>query len=550
MHPPIDLAKLSHYEYRFLVEEAPRWDNKVIDMGELQGRIPLGNPAHWVMPKLPTASNGYFDRLSTELVHMTLCETVLCAMMNLRATNSHFRTIIEQWGPFRNVFLHGPRVFRAVIATKAMWTAPQVVPVIFTQRCEFCGDYGTFLQLLKLQRCCFKCLTNDQRLAAVRPKYAVTTMGVSERDISRIPKLTTIARQNFWGSNAGFDSMVVLDYTKALELSRLNKRTPAIPTILRKRLCQEQRAAAKGARSADNDVVLNPITQKPIRPNALTVKHTRTLHKLNLSAETTPPDCDMLRFFTAIHAPIVNPATINTIPSSASSPILQAGGYCKGCRYYWNLHSSHNPLEHRYYTIPELQQHLATCYFALCYYNKLYPANEIRQILLRDPQKKAIFPRDNSFELIPDRLIQFQTLPSWLNHLPRTSLTYGVGFLQPGSDADSQGAWATASAGRKCILDRYVNVLLEKREKLAHKKEEMGIDMRAWRKAAKWQHGKPRMNSMGVRCEKGLPMSDKVHEDHTVWFPHYITGDIITIWLDYGHREHYAVPRFLDYFSL
>src|SRR3954454_16577727 len=64
-------------------------------------------------------------------------------------------------------------------------------------RCEFCGDCGTFLQLLKLATCCFRCLANDLRLLSVPMSFVRTVMGIDPKHLPQIPHLWTIPRAKF-----------------------------------------------------------------------------------------------------------------------------------------------------------------------------------------------------------------------------------------------------------------------------------------------------------------------------------------------------------------
>src|ERR1700733_4971601 len=218
---PPPLKDLPTPEARFMVDHlAYSWDDMSIDISEL-AKIPLGNFSLGWSSRHKPASLGQFEHLSPELIYTILENADLLSIMCLRATSSSLRGIINDWAPFSEIITHGRDVIRALLATKAalMFTVPHISKVIFQTRCEFCGDCGTFLQLLKLARCCFRCLANDRRLLSVPMSFVETTMGVDPKYLPKIPHLSTIPRAKFVGVKGYLPSYCAVDYTTALEFA-------------------------------------------------------------------------------------------------------------------------------------------------------------------------------------------------------------------------------------------------------------------------------------------------------------------------------------------
>ena len=517
------VARFLHYHSTFseirtnISSGAYSWDNKLINTSNFPTRLRFTDVSHLAPPKWPAASNGNFDKLPLEIIQMILAETDLATIMHLRLTNSYLKAVIESWSPFRNILYHAPNVLGALLGTKTanIYTAPQVVDTIFTDRCEFCGDCGTFLQLLKLKRCCLKCLANDPRLLSIPATYAISVMGARTEDVARMHHLVTIPRDNFWGEKKHLGSSVAVDYVSALKMC--NSTTLATPTILRKRLglalnlCKCGLSTCKAAVDA-------AFKSKTVPPSY-------HMPKLDLSPSVHAANNNRYRFLAAIHAPIIHPARRNNFDKISNIPLSSehSGGYCRGCRYYWNLLSPHHPLEHRVYTASEMKRHLESCFYARCWWNKLYPIGypvdhaRTRIVLSRQPvlPRNASMQRSASgFDVIDSTLLLLLDVQHG-KHSPPTSQNSLLG-----PEAESQATWACARIHNTGILRRYLDVFLEKKKRqirkmpvTRYKIESTATQMSDW-KAATVFHNQP--SYYDSRCINGLPMRATISYRNTV----------------------------------
>jgi hypothetical protein len=142
----LDPKRLTAEEYRFLSKK-PYYNNVLIDSRELALRVSLNDPRRWTPARKPCASLGLLAMLPSEIQLQVFAVTPISALFDLRATNSLARQLIEQWPPFRTVMTEGSDAIRALLATGAgnLWTTQQVVDVLFTTQCEFCGEHGEIL---------------------------------------------------------------------------------------------------------------------------------------------------------------------------------------------------------------------------------------------------------------------------------------------------------------------------------------------------------------------------------------------------------------------
>lgn len=491
-----------------------------------------------------TASLGQFGCLSTEMICTILENADLFSIMRLRATCVNLRGIINDWEPFREIMADASDVLSALLATKAavMFTVPQISNAVFTTRCEFCGECGTFLQLLKLARCCFRCLANDRRLLSVPLSFAQNAMGVNPQDLPRIPHLTTIQRESFWGICPNVPSYCAVDYTAALDSARsypvrpvsseLESYLPKLPTILQKR-----RQKAQGPHQRRSGVTKRCNQGPAARP--LSSYPITTIQPLVNEVDINPPDYDIFRFLSAMHAP-GRTKTTTFDPQTKTYRVhqsLEQHRYCRGCRFYWNLHSPHLPVEHTIYTSEELPSHIQSCFYARLLWGRLYPGGQVDESLsamllkrnpalfqLRHPSRVA----NGNFEQIPQQAMYLYTTSdpddNW----------YGDALL--GSQASaSQATWATSNKSAYGALHRSIYTLISR-------KSRKGVDVGPWVKASQLQVRRPTM-IRGPQCINGLPTSSRLDPSHTE--PLYYNGKLINLWFEDDNTQ-YPMPSFLD----
>ncbi|ETI21846.1 hypothetical protein G647_05915 [Cladophialophora carrionii CBS 160.54] len=220
----LNASRLTAEEYRFLSKRR-YYDNVLIDSRELALRVNLDDPRRWTPAKKPCAILGMLGMLPSEIQLHVFAVTPISTLFDLRATNSHAKQLIEQWQPFQTAMTEGSDAVRALVATGAgnLWTTQQIVDTLFTTQCEFCGEHGELLQLLKLKRCCFRCLSQERELLAVSERYACEVMKLEPSELAQLPLLRSLPQKCFWGSPAR-ERRWLFDFNSALKVVRQHPR--------------------------------------------------------------------------------------------------------------------------------------------------------------------------------------------------------------------------------------------------------------------------------------------------------------------------------------
>ena len=390
----------------------------------------------WKPPETK-ATFGTFHDLPKEMIFAIFEHTPLHALMKLRQTNSCAKYVIESWLPFRQLVQYGPNILRAAIAIKAsrFLTVTRLLAVTFGDRCQLCGEFGIFIQLVKCVRCCFFCLSNDRRLHCIGPAMLLDLLNPKKSDgtgrvldtdmwrnkLERIPMVHTIPHRSFWGSRIS-KRYWAFDYTTALRLSRPLKSTPFMPSILQKRIAQ-----GKG------------------RP---------CYHEIPpLTGQIHPFDGYQLRYITAIHECAMIKMNSGAIVSSGG------GIMCQGCRIFWGLHSEgRHHVEHSIYSHREIMRHLANCPYAKLTWNLVQkwttpsPLNGTVQIPMHILLTKYL-------GVPPWRSTVFGEMPDEFNehfrreHLSQKQIPYGDSLIE-----ETQANWAMARPRGSADMRRYLGL--------------------------------------------------------------------------------------------
>lgn len=404
-----------------LLSVTQTWNDKTMNRRKLSRQVQLLPPLFW-LPAKPKATLGRLHDIPTEVIFATLDHTTIDALMNFRLTNSCAKYVVESWYPFREIMLSGASLVRAAIAIKAskFLTVSRLLAVTFGDRCELCGQLGSFVQLVKCMRCCFYCLMNDRRLhcvslsfaAAYVPKIftadsAVRILGlnVMKRNLERIPKVHTITQEFFWGHKR-IERKSALDYTTALQFARPPIDPCYLPSILKERII-----AGKA------------------RPYYFEMSP--------LIGRIDPAESNKLRFLTAIYQPGMLKKTSGLIV------ISDDGVFCRGCRFFWGLHSQgRHHLEHIMYSPSEIVLHLERCPYAKLTWNLVLKIISPNPLSERVPVPLEILvARAQHFR--HRRSPNFGEMPwqfsIWFGreHLEQKQLTYGDSLIE-----ETQANWA------------------------------------------------------------------------------------------------------------
>ncbi|KIW67792.1 hypothetical protein PV04_07020 [Phialophora macrospora] len=414
----LDPHRLTAEEYRFLSKK-PYYNNMLINSRELALRVSLDDPRRWTPAKKPWASLGILGTLPSEIQYQVFAVTPISTLFDLRATNSHARQLIEQWPPFRTVMTEGSDAIRALLATGAgnLWTAQQVVDVLFTTQCEFCGEHGEIIQLLKLKRCCFRCLSQERELLAVSERYACQVLKLDHGELEKLPLLYSLPQKRFWGSAAS-QRRWLFDFNSALNVVRQHPREqglrPAAPSRLgpmmlqptQKRLRRKERSVQPRPRQA----IQLRRGQQPLRL---------------MSEEVSPLETVYAQHACAIRIPGKKCQTTRLPEGGIQMTISTVEAvHCAGCAFYWNYHS---PLPWQFHRLYPHQngakdtpfiRHLEHCVYAKLQwswvYNSWSESHPVDIIIYRDPnlmQTRSggpLGPKDNArFEEIESHMQTF-----------------------------------------------------------------------------------------------------------------------------------------------
>ncbi|OAP61007.1 hypothetical protein AYL99_06011 [Fonsecaea erecta] len=413
---PLEPASLTPNEFRFLSKK-PDYNKVIIDAEELRRRIWLSEPQRWTTTRRQCRTGlGNLDKLPREVQIYIFGATAINDLLNLRATNSHAKQLIEQWEPFRAVMTHGRDAVRALLATGAgyTWTVPQLVDVLFISECEFCGQHGEILHLLRLKRCCFRCLSQERELLAVNLGYAQCTMGLSQAELRKLPQLVTVPQRCFWGFPA--QSGYIFDYKAAMDVLRqkgprasisVDREGPPSYNIPLIRTGLEVDAEQRSIQQRPKSSIQARRRQQPLRL---------------LDEELSPPETTYAQHACAIRVPSLrcqSERLVNGFLQTTVSTIEVV--HCAGCAYFWNYHSAlpwqfHQLYSHQLETADsEFNEHLRHCVYARLLWrwihNPLHPrAREGTERILKT-FRLSYLPRHSTFNG-EDTTALFERIPN------------------------------------------------------------------------------------------------------------------------------------------
>ena len=333
-------------------------DDQMINMKDLRNNFPVGQPKTNDQSRHLT-STGLFDKLSLELLHMTLEEMTISSLLMYKATNHANRLLVESWPPYHQLTRYGEDALRAMLMTRASdhFTTRQLLNTIHTEECCVCGEFAGFIYTLKCARCCYCCLANERQLLPITVKAAEEILGFDTIN-AHVPTIKTIERKHFWGQSYPLHNMNMVDYTTTAATSTTippdSHQTRPLPTILDKR----------ARRSINNQ---NP-TPFPILPD------------FRINALEAHP----FRYLAFFRFPVLRR------PKPSGPTNLEHGRYCLGCCLTHNILGLSTRYETRMYSHDTLPLHLKQCHFA----------QNLRRNMYEDPMAKVLGRLDFSRNMI------------------------------------------------------------------------------------------------------------------------------------------------------
>lgn len=147
-------------------------------------------------PSSATANIGLLERLPTELVWKVCAALDVRSCFRLRQTNRRVRQYVSGMYEYRTVARHALESLWAVLRTglSPRVTISALYQALCTRGCQICGaEFGGFLFLLTVTRCCFNCIESSSRLDLVSLADVAKGAGVSSYTLQRrLPALRTL----------------------------------------------------------------------------------------------------------------------------------------------------------------------------------------------------------------------------------------------------------------------------------------------------------------------------------------------------------------------
>lgn len=426
--------KLQRGEFQFLLRQA-QYNEVLLDAAELKRRIRFhpnsGSPAS--TPKTGVVDAGVIRTLPAEGIINILRHTTISSLLTLRRANSTIKSIIDQWKPFQLITNHGDDTVRALVATGAghLWTAGQLVNVLFTTKCELCGEHGEIIHLLKLKRCCFRCLSEARELLAVEVGYATKFLGLSREELETLPTLTTFPQNMFWGFPSVPCTMV--DYEAAMKLSgdRVLESSPNHGTL-----------AMFPYKFRKTGVFLDKVFRSVQPRPTKRVYERRGQPSMKLAPSIIrSPETHYWQHACAVQQRAMTRKLARLADGTFKDSVTIVNAvYCEGCARFWNYHSPLPFYFHKMYTHnpaggpTEFTNHLKHCVYAQAHWTRIecpwYPVQAARKIFLLNNNRQIMWVRNPSTTLRESNA-KFESIPKGLLNLVRLYSKNFRNFQQP-----------------------------------------------------------------------------------------------------------------------
>ncbi|KAJ0413991.1 hypothetical protein BJY00DRAFT_47373 [Aspergillus carlsbadensis] len=103
---------------------------------------------------------GALQRLPLEIIFEICAYSDIASVFALRHVNRRFSQIVSQVRPYQVLVLHALDTLCILLRSELAqhFTLQDLVEVLYTENCSFCGSFGGFIFLPTLSRCCFPCV--------------------------------------------------------------------------------------------------------------------------------------------------------------------------------------------------------------------------------------------------------------------------------------------------------------------------------------------------------------------------------------------------------
>ncbi|KFX88233.1 hypothetical protein O988_09100 [Pseudogymnoascus sp. VKM F-3808] len=133
-----------------------------------------------------TALDG-FNSLPEELMEMILENVDIFTYFRLRQVDRFTRIRLTARQEYQLVAKHGLEGLRGLLRSgcASSFHIMDLYRALTTDRCAICREYGGFLFLLTVTRCCFNCLQSSPRLRVISTSDFAKTAGISKSKLSK-----------------------------------------------------------------------------------------------------------------------------------------------------------------------------------------------------------------------------------------------------------------------------------------------------------------------------------------------------------------------------
>lgn len=117
----------------------------------------------------PIRGLGILDALPVEILHGICCQLDIASLLRFRHVNRQARHLVHAIYGYQTVITHAVGALCAMlrIGTLSWFTYHELLNVLYTRDCCFCGSFGSYIFLPLLLRCCIICLENASQLRLV-----------------------------------------------------------------------------------------------------------------------------------------------------------------------------------------------------------------------------------------------------------------------------------------------------------------------------------------------------------------------------------------------
>jgi hypothetical protein len=180
---------------------------------------------------------GILECLPTELLRIVCLELDIRSYFNFRQTNRRAREIASSLYEYHNLVKHGLESLRAVLRTgiHPYVTISDLYRALCTRRCDVCcGEFGGFLFLPSVTRCCFNCIEASNHLRVISVAALAKRAGIPRRKLHSLsPILRTLPGTYSMEQRSRKSRSTLVSHQRAFgALCRLGLSTEAAASVL------------------------------------------------------------------------------------------------------------------------------------------------------------------------------------------------------------------------------------------------------------------------------------------------------------------------------